>query len=158
VEPTIRPSTPADLEWAEGIVDAGFGGRVQARLGATIDVLACDGLVAERDGQRRGLVTYIDSGGDVELALLVAVERAAGVGTALVDAVAQRTDARRVWFVTTNDNLDALRFAQRRGFRIAEVRVGAVGEARRTLKPGIPELGELGIPIRDEIVLERRHR
>jgi hypothetical protein len=53
---------------------------------------------------------------------------------------------------TTNDNLTALRFYQRRGFRIAAVRPGAVAAARR-LKPTIPELGEHGIPIRDEIEL-----
>jgi hypothetical protein len=56
---------------------------------------------------------------------------------------------------TTNDNLNALRFYQRRGFRITEVRPRAVDDARR-LKPSIPIVGEYGIPIRDEIELERR--
>jgi hypothetical protein len=59
---------------------------------------------------------------------------------------------RKIWTITTNDNLDAMRFYQRRGFRIAAVRPGAVAAARR-LKPTIPELGEHGIPIRDEIEL-----
>jgi hypothetical protein len=68
---------------------------------------------------------------------------------------APRSTADCLWLVTTNDNLDALRFYQRRGFRITEVRLGAVDEARRTLKPGIPAIGASGIPIRDEIVLER---
>jgi hypothetical protein len=57
--------------------------------------------------------------------------------------------------VTTNDNVDALRFYQRRGFRLRAVRPGAVDDARRTLKPEIPAVGEQGIPIRDEIELER---
>jgi hypothetical protein len=35
------------------------------------------------------------------------------------------------------------------------VHPGAVAEARRTLKPGIPEIGDHGIPLRDEIVLEQ---
>ena len=55
---------------------------------------------------------------------------------------------------TTNDNLDALRFYQRRGFRIIAVRPGAVDESRR-IKPSISAIGEYGIPIRDEIELER---
>jgi hypothetical protein len=59
-----------------------------------------------------------------------------------------------VWLVTTNDNLDALRFYQRRGFRLAKLRRGAVDAARSRLKPTIPEVGSFGIPIRDEIVLE----
>jgi hypothetical protein len=50
----------------------------------------------------------------------------------------------------------ALRFYQRRGYRIRKVRVGAVDAARRQLKPSIPEIGQYGIAIHDEIVLERR--
>ena len=59
----------------------------------------------------------------------------------------------RLWLVTTNDNLDALRFYQRRGLRITAVAAGAVDEARK-IKPGIPLLGDHGIAIRDEITLE----
>jgi hypothetical protein len=55
---------------------------------------------------------------------------------------------------TTNDNVDALRFYQRRGFRLAALRTRAVDELRRRLKPTIPAVGEHGIPIRDEIELE----
>ena len=55
---------------------------------------------------------------------------------------------------TTNDNLDALRFYQRRGFRLTELRPGAVDRAREA-KPAIPELGGYGIPLRDELDLER---
>jgi ribosomal protein S18 acetylase RimI-like enzyme len=80
----------------------------------------------------------------------------AGIGTTLIDAIEALTRPRRLWLVTTNDNLDALRFYQRRGFRIVDTRVGAVEDARRTLKPTIPESGSYGIEIRDEIVLERR--
>ena len=56
---------------------------------------------------------------------------------------------------TSNDNLNTLRFYQRRGFRITRVRPGVVNEARR-IKPPIPVVGEHGILIRDEIDLERR--
>jgi hypothetical protein len=55
--------------------------------------------------------------------------------------------------VTTNDNLGALRFYQRRGLRLVALHVGAVAESRR-LKPSIPEVGHDGIPIRDELELE----
>jgi hypothetical protein len=57
--------------------------------------------------------------------------------------------------ITTNDNVDALRFYQRRGFRIVAVHPGAVDVSRRELKPQISEIGDYGIPIRDELVLER---
>jgi acetolactate synthase regulatory subunit len=55
--------------------------------------------------------------------------------------------------VTTNDNVDALRFYQRRGFRLDTLRAGAVDEARRGLKPLIPESGRYAIPLRDELEL-----
>jgi hypothetical protein len=55
---------------------------------------------------------------------------------------------------TTNDNLEALRFYQRRGFRIIALYPGAVDESRR-IKPSISAIGEYGIPIHDEIELER---
>jgi hypothetical protein len=57
--------------------------------------------------------------------------------------------------VTTNDNLDAIGFYQRLGFRIADVRLGAVDRSRR-VKPSIPEVGERGIPLHDELVLQWR--
>jgi hypothetical protein len=44
---------------------------------------------------------------------------------------------------TTSDNLNALRFYQRRGFRITEVRPGAVDESR-LIKPSILLIGEYG--------------
>jgi ribosomal protein S18 acetylase RimI-like enzyme len=55
---------------------------------------------------------------------------------------------------TSNDNSEALRFFQRHGFHITAVNRGALDEARRRL-PAIPATGHDGIPIRDEIVLER---
>jgi hypothetical protein len=56
--------------------------------------------------------------------------------------------------VTTNDNLDALRFYQRRGFRLTALRAGAVDRTRASLKPRIGTLGEHGIPLRNELELE----
>jgi hypothetical protein len=45
-----------------------------------------------------------------------------------------------------------LRFYQRRGFRLAALRPGAVDETRRA-KPSLPLTGDYGIPIHDEIDL-----
>ncbi len=56
--------------------------------------------------------------------------------------------------VTTNDNLEMLRFAQRRGFVLSDLRPGAVDDSRRRLKPQIGEIGAHGIPLRDELELE----
>ena len=74
------------------------------------------------------------------------LERAAAIG--------RERGWRTLWLVTTNDNLDALRFYQRRGMRLRTLRAGAVVEARETLKPEIPARGLYGIPIRDELELD----
>src|SRR4029453_3933947 len=124
-------------------------------LARSLDPLACPSLVAERDGELVGMVAYEPDGDDAGGGGIAAPEKHKGAGTRLLDAVEARTEARRLWLVTTNDNLDALRFYQRRGFRIAPVRPGAGDETRKTLKPSIAEVGNFGIPIRDEIVLER---
>ena len=59
---------------------------------------------------------------------------------------------RKLTVVTTNDNVRALGFYQRRGFVLTALRTGAVEKSRR-LKPEIPELGLFDIPIRDELEL-----
>jgi ribosomal protein S18 acetylase RimI-like enzyme len=153
----IRPYLEsADRAWAEQLMDD-FGGPRQARRGELIDVLALPGFVAELKGRPKGLLTYRRDDGDCELAFITATERYRGVGTALVDALRHEVaDCGRIWLVTTNDNLEALRFYQRRGFVLSALRAGAVDESRRRLKPQIGSVGDFGIPIRDELELELR--
>jgi RimJ/RimL family protein N-acetyltransferase len=62
-------------------------------------------------------------------------------------------DCQRIWLITTNDNLHALKFCQKVGFHLVKIYRGAIRESRK-LKPQIPEIGMHGIPIRDEIELE----
>lgn len=146
-----------DRAWAEARMDADWGGALQARRGELVDVLALPGFVAEEEGRPLGIATYRDEGDECELAFIEAFERNRGVGTALLEAViGAASRCRRVWVVTTNDNLDALRFYQRRGFHLVVLRAGAVDEARAFLKPAIGPVGSFEIPIRDELELERR--
>ena len=152
----VRELTQADLPWAEELVGEAFAGRMQARRGELVDVLDCPGFVVERDGEPVGVLTYHWHDDGCELATIVVRDEHRGAGTELVEALVREVDGRaRIWLVTSNDNLDALRFYQRRGFRLAELRPGAIDEARRTLKPEISETGGYGIPIRDELELER---
>ena len=149
----VRDYRADDATWAEDLLRRRLGGRLQARRGELIDVLVLPGLVAEDDGTRAGIVLYDRDGGDAELAAIVAENGQHGVGTVLVEALKTRVRG-RIWLVTTNDNLDALRFYQRRGFVLAALRPGAVQDSRRRLKPTISETGAYGIPLRDEIELE----
>lgn len=156
--PVVRPYDPAhDEVWASTWLDAGLGGRRQARRGEVVDVLEPGlGLRADRGKTPVGLLTYRLDEDAVELSALVADPPQTGVGSALLAALevaVRAADRHWIWVVTTNDNLDALRFYLRRGFRIGEVRVGAVDRARLTIKPSIPGHGAYGIPMRDEIEL-----
>jgi GNAT superfamily N-acetyltransferase len=146
----------SDGEWLERYLHDEWGGPLQARRGEVVDVRSLPGLVAQRDGAWLGVLCYRDCGrGEWELALIGARAPSRGVGTVLVDAFVERVGpGSRIWVVTTNDNIDALRFYQRRGFRLCAVRPGAVDDARRSLKPEIPSTGRYGIPLRDELELE----
>ena len=151
----IREYRPPDRAWAEEHLEAEWGGSLQARRGELVDVLDLPGLVAEVDGEPVGIATYRLDGDECELVFIAAFEYRRGIGTALLEGVREAAiDCRRIWLITTNDNLDALRFYQRRGFRLAAVRLGAVDAAREELKPKIPQVGAFGIRIHDELELE----
>jgi ribosomal protein S18 acetylase RimI-like enzyme len=144
----------------EELLDAEVGGRLQARLGQLVDVVQGSGVVAVEGDAIVGVATEGLDDGATELLVLAVARRhkGRGLGGRLVEAVAERASARGsrlVWLVTTNDNLDALRLYQRHGFRLAELHPGAVDRSRRELKPLIPETGQHGIPLRDELVLHR---
>ena len=66
---------------------------------------------------------------------------------------AAKENCRRLFLITTNDNLNALGFYQKRGFEMVSINRGAVNESRK-IKPGIPLIGMNNIPLRDEIELE----
>jgi len=150
---------PADDATVERLLDDELGGRVQARLGVMHDVLALPGYCAWLGDRIHGVATYAVDRDRAELAALAVSsdQRFVGIGSALIEAVASTVAAqggRELWLVTTNDNVDALRLYQRRGFHLAGLRARAIDRAR-ALKPTIPLLGCYGIPMRDELFLIR---
>jgi ribosomal protein S18 acetylase RimI-like enzyme len=103
-----------------------------------------------------GHLSYRIDGERCEVTSIDAHPPHAGIGSLLLEAVvvaARRAGCRTLWLTTTNDNLDALRFYQRRGFRLSALRAGAVDRSRE-LKPELPAVGSYGIPMRDELDLE----
>jgi ribosomal protein S18 acetylase RimI-like enzyme len=152
---TVRPLGPGDGAWARAKLAELWGEFVVSR-GRVHDPSALPGFVAEEGGEPVGLATYRIDGADCEVVTINAFPKGGGAGTALIDAVAGTARAagcRRVWLITTNDNLRALRFYQRRGFRLAELHRDALDRSRE-LKPSISEIGLDGIPLRDELELE----
>ncbi|MEW6051193.1 MAG: GNAT family N-acetyltransferase [Candidatus Zixiibacteriota bacterium] len=154
---TINPINDHDLGWVKQVWLA-WGGEFVVTRGRKVLPDQCRGFCAIDDsGKRAGLVTYQISGSQCEVITLDTMVRFGGVGTALMSAVesaARESGCRRLWFITTNDNLDAIRFYQRRGYTIAAVHLDAIAESRK-LKPSISLVGNYGIPIRDEIEFEK---
>lgn len=153
----IRPAEPRDAPAREEFLSRWFSSRV-ARKGEIGKPLDHPSLLADRDGELVGVLTYVISGDECEVLTLHVEDRRGGIGTALISEVtkiARDAGCTRLWLITTNDNVDALRFYQRRGFRLAALYPGAVDESRQSLKPEIPLEGDYGIPLRDEIELEQ---
>jgi GNAT superfamily N-acetyltransferase len=153
----VRPRVAADISPVTAFF-AEHGMERGARLGELLDPLHYPALIAEEDGRLLGVLTYIIRGDECEVFTIHTSEQWRGTGTALmseVEDIARQQGCTRTWLITTNDNLDALRFYQRQGFRLAALHRGAVDYSRTHLKPEIPELGDYSIPIRDEIELEK---
>lgn len=155
----VRPRDERDRDAVAAFLAERHSAPRVARLGELLYPLEHPALVADDGGGGLlGVLTYVVRGADCEVLTLHAAERGRGVGTALVEALvalARERGCRRLWLITTNDNVDALRFYQRRGFALAALHRGTVDRSRATLKAEIPAVGDHGIPLRDEIVLER---
>ena len=92
----------------------------------------------------------------MEILSLDSLHEYKGIGTLLLNAAigkARDSGLERIMLITTNDNLPALRFYQKRGFDLVQIRRNALEQARK-IKPEIPLIGMDGIPIKHEIELE----
>jgi len=154
----IRPIDEGDRPMLGWLVAELWGSEIVAVHGTCLRPAELGGFIAERSGRVVGLLTYQLVGTMLEVVTLNAIDRRVGIGTTLIEAAvaeARRFGCHEVRLTTTNDNIDALRFYQRRGFLLAEFRPGAVDRSRQR-KPEIPRTGDYGIPLRDEIDLSRR--
>jgi len=153
----LRPASEADAQWVRETIVSCWNADFVVAHNTIYFPHKLPGVIAETaDGRRVGLATYIVKGGDCELVTIDSLIEREGVGTRLLDAVVDRARAlgcKRVWLITTNDNLDALAFYQKRGFVLKNLFRNAVARAREQ-KPSIPLVASNGIRIRDEIELE----
>jgi len=154
---TILPVTSREREWVRDIITRRWGGDFVVTRGRKVYPAEIEGLYAvDSAGNKVGLLTYEVIGDQCEIVTLDALEKLRGIGTALIEKVRQMAIKRgctRLWLIMTNDNLEAIRFYQRRGFTFAAVHVNALAASRR-LKPSIPEIGLFEIPLHDEIEFE----
>ena len=152
----VRPLIREDSTWLSRFVEVNWGSRKVVSRARVHYPEKLEGFVAIKDRNPVGLVTYRIENGECEVVTINSDISSLGIGSALLDAVkkvAASAGCRRLWLITTNDNLPALRFYQKRGFRLAALYPNAL-ERSRELKPEIPFVGRDGIPLRDEIELE----
>jgi GNAT superfamily N-acetyltransferase len=150
----IRPVT--DRAFLDELLRLRWSGGALMLRGKIIHPKDVEALAAYHEGRLAGVATWRLEGPVLYLATLNNITEQRGVGVALLEAImqlARQKGSGLLRVIVTNDNLNALGFYQRRGFRIIAVHPGAI-DTIRALLPSIPSMGANRIPIRDEIELE----
>jgi len=151
----VRPVTEKDRPWIKELIEQAWHAEFVVAHKRTYYPEKLDGFIAVLQDKRVGLITLNQESQDCEIVTLNSLIPSQGIGTALLDSVirhAGQQQCDRVWLATTNDNLNALRFYQKRGFTMVKIDPHSIDYARK-LKP-IPITGANGIPIQVEIELE----
>ncbi|HEY3230095.1 MAG TPA: GNAT family N-acetyltransferase [Roseiflexaceae bacterium] len=153
---SIRPLNADDKDWVAQFIREHWGADIAVAHGTVYYPRDLPGFIALQEEERVGLVTYHIAGDSCEIVTIDSDTPSIGVGTVLIDAVkelARQAGCSRLWLITTNDNMNALRFYQKRGFVLVAVHRNALEQSRK-LKPEISLIGDDEIPLRDEIELE----
>lgn len=154
---SVRRKQDNDQKWVSSLLSEQWGNPLIITRGVSHDASRLPAFVAELDGKKIGLLTYHIKDKKCEVVSMNATTKLSGVGTALLNAIVQEAKSKhceKLWLITTNDNLDALRFYQRRQFCLVAIHSNVIEKSRR-IKPEMPLIGCFGITIRDELELER---
>ncbi len=154
---SVVPMDDALRAAVQPLFDQAWAGPFLALNGSLHDSRTLPGIaVLNNSGAVLGYLLYELCETECEIMALESLCPDGGIGTALIErvkAVAGKLGKQKIVVTTTNDNLHAIRFYQKRGFALRALRVNMM-EISRRLKPGIPEIGIDGIPLRDEVELE----
>ena len=126
--------------------------------GKEIDMTSVDGFYSSDEEEIVGLITYLfdKKSNVIEITSLDSMRENQGIGTMLLNRVieeARKLEYRKIVLITTNDNINAMRVYQKRGFDMVHLFHNAL-EISRKLKPEIPLIGENSIPLMHEIEFE----
>ena len=115
-----------------------------------------NGFVALNQEKVVGFVLYHVENNECEIIALYSDIENNGIGTALIKTMkdfAVKNNFKRLFLITTNDNVRAISFYQKNEFSIATIHVDTIKNSRK-LKPQIPLYADNGLPIRDELEFE----
>ena len=146
----VREASGADRRIALELLEKEFAGRPFVADGARVPGEALSLLVAESEGGITGALAWraIDPVLQIVAMATDPMWQRSGVGGQLLveaELLGRQRALSRVLVATTNDNIAALYFYQRRGYRLSGIRSREGAEG--------PRIGFAGIPIRDEIQL-----
>ena len=154
-EPQSRPATADEIEsdWREFT-----GGPPVVGVLRKYDAADVKGIVWRDEASgRTGVVTWWIDGERAEIVSVHAEPQGAGTGTRIMDAAEEelrRRGVKTVVLATTNDNVRALSFYIRRGYRLVRLHLNAMDRVR-ALKPGVPSTGRDGVALQDMWELEK---
>ncbi len=153
----VRPVTAEDYDRVKELALYFWDETEVECFGREYDVLACPAFLACDGGDVVGLASYaVEPGWNAVVLIMLNMLPACqgrGAGSALITAVvdeAARLRRARVLVATSNDDLVALALYQQHGFHLTELIPGAIAQHH-----GGDLVGFAGIPVRDEIRLER---
>jgi ribosomal protein S18 acetylase RimI-like enzyme len=151
----VREATDSDRATARELFTRDFGRTKIVAYGEVMDIDQMPALVAVRYEDPSGALAYRLHGDALHIVALATdpMWQRSGVGGHLVaeaELIARRLNLRRLVVSTTNDNLPALYFYQRRGYRMTNFVPNSI-----IMHTGQEVAGFAGIPVRDEVRLEK---
>ena len=150
--PTLRRIAAVDRRWLGELVESEWGLPVVSVSGL-YDPSTLNGIVAEHDGELLGALTYRMDEYEMEVVTLNSLVEGHGIGSALLAEARRiaRATEKRLWLITTNENLRAIAFYQRRGMEMAALHRNFADEVTQ-VKPDAS--GHGGIAFRHAIEFE----
>ena len=145
--------TPEEHQCVRELWENEWGGSQMVVRNQSYDLMEHQTLIATVDSTLVGACAIAITPDYLEILALQTCRKYAGIGTALlkeIETIGRTQGIREIHLITSNDNLNAIRFYQRRGFRFLTLYPNAIDEARKK-KPTIPRIGDYQIPIHDEI-------
>jgi ribosomal protein S18 acetylase RimI-like enzyme len=154
----VRSTNSSDTAFIREELTRHWGSTQIWSLGRAYQGETLPGFIAEIGGEPIGQITYaiLPGGYQCEVVTLSTRREGLGIGSMLLAAAVDAARAKeciRIFLTTTNDNVHAIGFYQREGWRLTALHKGNVDEARKRV-PQIPRVGPSGIAVRDEVELE----
>lgn len=154
----LKAVDETNRNWVKSFIKTRWGSEKIVYNGKISLPHRLSGFIVLREKEIIGLITYKKNINHLQIITIDSLIEGKGVGIMLIEKVKKEAESlgyKKIKVRTTNDNLNVLRFYQKRGFKITKIYKGAVDKSRK-IKPEIPLVGENGIPLCDEIELELR--